>query len=329
MKENIIEKNPKISIIVPIYNSGLYLEKCLDSIINQSYKNIEIILVNDGSTDNSKEICEKYKEKDKRIIFINQKNQGVSVARNEGLKKATGGYISFVYSDDYISENMLKKMIYKMLKYDSEIVICGNYNVNNKYQVYSMTPYFNEKILETKEAIEELLNEKIFFSTVWGKLYNKKFFIKYKFNEKTRIGEDLEILYNIFKESKRTIYIPDRLYYWNNRNDSLTKEPYNESWESEIKICSKIIEDNKNQYEIKKSAIKRYVRINVTCINNIIKNDLKSKEENLKILKNNIKGFKKEYLKNEKVSTKNKIKFLLAIYCQKIIKLYFFIKKRK
>ena len=103
--------NDKISIIIPIYNTEKYLERCIDSVIQQTYRNIEVILVNDGSTDKSSRICNEYVHRDRRIILIEQKNQGAAAARNTGLKHATGDYIGWVDSDDYIEEDMFKSML--------------------------------------------------------------------------------------------------------------------------------------------------------------------------------------------------------------------------
>lgn len=115
----------KISVVVPVYNSSKYLGRCIESILGQTYRNLEIILVNDGSTDNSEEICKKYEELDDRVIFINRENHGVSNARNEGIKKATGSYLTFVDSDDWIEEDMYSAMIQKIEKNNVDFCVCG------------------------------------------------------------------------------------------------------------------------------------------------------------------------------------------------------------
>ena len=115
----------KISVIVPIYNVEKYLEKCLDSIINQTYKNLEIILVNDGSTDSCRDIMEKYAKLDKRIIIVDKTNGGLSDARNAGTKIATGKLISYIDSDDYIEKDMIEYLYKGIKEYNSDISICG------------------------------------------------------------------------------------------------------------------------------------------------------------------------------------------------------------
>jgi len=117
--------NELISIIVPIYNVEIYLEKCLNSIINQTYKNIEILLINDGSSDNSLRICKKYQKKDKRIVLINKKNGGLSSARNAGIDKASGNYLLFIDSDDYIEIDMIEKLYNNIKSNNADISICN------------------------------------------------------------------------------------------------------------------------------------------------------------------------------------------------------------
>ena len=117
--------NKLISIIMPVYNAEKYLNRSIESIMNQTYNNIEIILVNDGSTDNSLEICTSYQEKDNRIKLINQANKGVSFARNKGIDEATGDYIMFIDSDDYVEKNMIEDMVSKITEDDIDLVISG------------------------------------------------------------------------------------------------------------------------------------------------------------------------------------------------------------
>ena len=123
---------PKISVIVPVYNVDRYLEICIDSLINQTYDNLEIILINDGSTDDSKLICEKYLKLDKRIKLINQKNKGVSSARNNGIRNSSGEYIVFVDSDDWVDLDYFERLYNAAKKYDSDIALATNIRVGKR-----------------------------------------------------------------------------------------------------------------------------------------------------------------------------------------------------
>lgn len=132
-KEKIMEK--KVSIIIPVYNTQKYLKRCINSIIDQTYSNLEIFLINDGSTDNSLEICKEYEKIDERIFIISGENHGVSYARNIGIRKATGEYLYFADSDDYLETDAIEKMIQGFEKADCELIIAGYNEVENEEKI--------------------------------------------------------------------------------------------------------------------------------------------------------------------------------------------------
>lgn len=192
-------KNPYISIIVPVYNTEKYLEQCIESILTQTYNNFELILINDGSTDNSKKICEKYQEKDERVSLFNTSNNGVSSARNLGIEKCTGKYITFIDSDDYIERQTLELIINKVE--DNDLLIIGE--VKDFYKNDTLIKSKKENSLMKDLTIDNIRNNiKTIFSeikmdSVHCKIYLNKI-IKEKqlrFNEKVNIREDT--LFNI------------------------------------------------------------------------------------------------------------------------------------
>ena len=126
----------KITVIVPVYNVEHYLDKCLDSVIKQTYKNIEIIVVNDGSTDNSGEICQEYAQKDNRIVYIEKENGGLSDARNAGLDQMTGSYVTFVDSDDWIEQDYVETLYQKITEYQADIAIGNYYSFDEERSVF-------------------------------------------------------------------------------------------------------------------------------------------------------------------------------------------------
>ena len=214
----------KVSVIVPVYNVGKYLEECLNSIINQTYKNIEIIIVNDGSTDNSLDIIEIFKNKDNRIKVINQENKGISEARNIGLKNAVGEFVLYVDSDDYLELNCIKEAVDKINDDSSEMVIF-NYtrvydcDVEGKSENVSLN-LNTEKVYEGKD-IAIMLLKNLSQGYVWNKLFRKKNLIENKFEfEKGRTIEDI---YPIFKElinCKKVSYINKYNYNYRQRSNS-------------------------------------------------------------------------------------------------------------
>lgn len=220
----------KISIIVPIYNSENTLKKCLDSIIMQSYTNTEIILVNDGSDDQSLNIIKKYEKKDKRILVLNQENQGVSVARNRGIESATGDYITFIDSDDFIDLDLIKNTV-DIIKRNNCDVVRNNYKL--VYKDYNKKLTNNEIIKETiickKEEkaslIKKLLLGKI-QSYVWLLTINRKILMEknIRFDENIFYMEDIVFFMKIIFSVKDIYFVKkENYYYFQDHKDSLTK----------------------------------------------------------------------------------------------------------
>ena len=199
-----------ISVIVPIYNMEKKLKRCLDSLVNQTFKNIEIILINDGSTDKSEKIIEEYSKKYKNIKVISRKNKGISYSRNEGIKKATGKYLAFVDSDDYINLDMYEKLYNKIEKENADIVIC-NYN-----KFYSSNPNKFEKVNIAKKCkITNLSDNPSMIYNIeyapWNKLYNKKLWDSVEFPINVKY-EDLEAVLKVFLRSNKIVYLNEYLY---------------------------------------------------------------------------------------------------------------------
>lgn len=212
-------ENKKVSIIVPIYNVQDYLEDCVKSITNQSYSNLEVILVDDGSPDNSGIIADKLAEKDERIKVIHKKNGGLSDARNVGMENATGDYLMFADSDDMMVQDGILKMVEKIEKEDADYVI-GNYINCDEDGTYWEKPVFNkEKYKSFKLSIDDYVDS--FFimnSGVWNKIFNHEF-IK-KLNLKFKIGlpaEDAMFTTYYFIKSTKVYYIPDIVYCYRQR----------------------------------------------------------------------------------------------------------------
>lgn len=212
----------KVSVIIPIYNSEETIERCLNSVINQTYKNIEIILINDGSTDNSEQIIKKFV--DDRIIYKKYKNHGVSVSRNNGISISTGDYIIFVDSDDYLDENMIEKLIF----YSSNYTICSFYKVNgNKIKPFKK---FTQKVynLNINQNFWYLYNVQEAINRPWGKLYKTSIIKKnnIKFDENVSLGEDLLFNLNYLKNISEIIMLDEGLYYYSIGNDNSLGKKY-------------------------------------------------------------------------------------------------------
>lgn len=212
----------KISIIVPIYNTEKYLEKCLESIISQDYKNLEIILINDGSTDNSLSICKKYERKDKRIKLINNDHLGVAESRNIGLKYATGDYIGFVDSDDFIDKDMYKTLIDFSEKYNADISMCRFCYFNDDSEIITEKSNSQFCKLNSEQALNFLLVDKVITNHLTLKLFKKELFKNILFPKEKKF-EDISTMYKLINKSNKIIYITRQLYYYRVRYDSICK----------------------------------------------------------------------------------------------------------
>ena len=323
----------KVSIIIPVYNVEKYLKKCLDSLVNQTLKDIEIIVVNDGSTDNSKSIIEQYYSKfTDKIKVLNQKNQGLSDARNNGLKLAKSDYIMFVDSDDYINVDAVEKMYNKITKDRAEVVICGN-NVVNEDGIILSTTYPN------KNKYNNDIEKTIFGNMcAWNKIYKKSLIINNKLKFRSRVWyEDLDYSYKILVKAKKVSFLEENLYnYLLRANSIMNSEKANRNLEiiQSIDEIIKFSKDNKVYekyysvieyiciYHVYISAITRIINMN---IDQNIKNDLINKFSDY--TKNNFPNYREnEYIK--KMPLNKKIIFnLIDLKKYGIIKLIFRIKK--
>lgn len=208
----------KISVIVPIYNMEKYLKKCLDSIVGQSYKNLEIILINDGSTDNCGKICTSYQKMDGRIKVINKKNEGVSLARNAGLKIATGKYLGFVDSDDWLESTMYESLVKALVYNKCEISIGGYYLAKNK-KIIKTFSFTDKKVLEKNTALKYLIGDEVIKSYLCNKLFRKELFTKLEFSKTTKF-EDFQIMHKLFYKASKIAFVSKPLYYYLYRDNS-------------------------------------------------------------------------------------------------------------
>lgn len=209
-----------ISIIIPVYNVEDYIEECLESILKQTYKNIEILLIDDGSTDKSGKICDIYEKKDNRIKVIHQNNSGLSSSRNNGIKIARGNYLSFVDADDVIHSKMLEILYHEITTNDCDIAICKYQHFSDKY-IETLKDY-KVNIMNQNEFIENLMIDKEISSHACNKLYRKKLFknIKYPISKKY---EDIGTTYRLGLQSKKIVYLNIELYGYRIRDNSITK----------------------------------------------------------------------------------------------------------
>ncbi len=215
------EREPKISVIVPVYKVEPYLRKCLDSIVNQTYRNLQIILVDDGSPDNCGAICDEYAAKDRRIKVVHQENGGVSAARNAGLKLAEGDYIGWVDSDDWIEPGMYENLLKNILKYKADIAVCSRVELYKNRRVrYGWT---DVEILDREKALELLLKNDLMQNYLCDKLWKRKLFEVISFPT-GRTYEDMAIMHQLFIKAQCVICLPEVGYNYFQRSDSIVSD---------------------------------------------------------------------------------------------------------
>ena len=210
-----------VSIIIPVYNTAKYLPECIKSVLNQTYSNIEVLLIDDGSTDGSSEICDEYAKQDERIKCFHLENGGVSRARNIGLKEAGGEYICFLDSDDYYAESYVGSMRNLIEENNTDVVICNHYDVNEQGDIL-----FASEIPEGYIS-KELLYEKIFLTSEIGgfsctKIYKAGLIRDIFFNEEIHICEDTYFCCQVYEKAKKLYVTDEKLYYYRQHSNSAT-----------------------------------------------------------------------------------------------------------
>ena len=325
---------PKISIIIPVYNAEKNIEKCLDSIIKQTYSNLEIICINDGSVDNSENLIKDIQKKDSRVILFSKKNSGVSDTRNYGIEQSTGEYIMFIDADDYIDTDYIEKMVELAEKEKCGLVI-SNYTElkNNKYN--------KVKILDSNDEFRNITYPNVLddylltykYNSCWKQLIKNSLIKNHniKFNKLIKYGEDMLFSFECYKYSKRTYYIRNYGYYYYINDGSVMNRKSLDAllkYMDDNKNVSDIIIDNSNLSKKQLSKIKYKTNKTLNSIFSNMINCSYSYRECKKIIKNELKK-NKIYLKGFdyfKYSTINqKIAFLLLKV--RFIKIYYLLKK--
>lgn len=227
-----------ISVIVPVYNVEKYLKRCLTSLINQTFKDFEIILINDGSTDGSLSICKEFALKYDFITVVHQENYGQAYARNRGIERAKGEYIAFVDSDDFVHPNYLNLLYSALIQTNADIAICDFKRFTEeseikieKEEIQKKSEYNNYTVFLPDENFQGIQDLKI--EVLWNKLYKKKLFSKIKFPE-GEIHEDTATYYKFLYLSQKTVYIDNVLYYYYNNPVGTMCKPFTEKRLNEI-----------------------------------------------------------------------------------------------
>lgn len=309
--------NPAISIIVPIYNVEEYISKCLESILAQTITNIEVIVVNDGSTDKSSAICEAYAIKDQRLKVIQQNKQGVSAARNAGINQATGNFIGFVDGDDYIEINMYEKLYQACLETRSDIAICTlGREINGELMNLDRDgDEENQLVFNNEAAMSELFKGHLYRFSLCNKLFNKKCFAGITFPV-GRIHEDLSTTYKLFANADQTVYLDFIGYIYVKREESILTKAYYEKRLEAFIGWEEIVPYMRKEYPQLGKIVNACFTYN--CIDHIyyISDQVRKRNDRVKFLKSiriYIRKDKWEIFKNGLLSLKSKL--IILLFC--------------
>lgn len=299
--------NKLVSVIIPVYNAEKYLEECIDSVINQTYKNIELILINDGSTDNSQDICERYKNKYSNINLFNITNHGVSYSRNFGISKSSGEYIIFIDADDYIEKNMIFDLV-KIKEEDTTNTIIFNYSkvyIDNKVEIANIP----ELIIEKQDLLNNFFfyYNKMILNQPWNKLYDSKIIKKnnINFDINLAIGEDLMFNLEYFKYCNKFRIINQYYYNYRINPDSVTnkfRENYYDNQKYLLNNIKNFIEEQQEFNEEQQCAYKIHLCNNIiNSIQNLFVLDCPySTKEKRRIIKEIVSKDEVKYLQDIK-----------------------------
>ena len=284
-----------ISIIVPVYNVSLYVETCLNSLLRQTYDRIEVIVVDDGSTDGSGEICDKYAEKyENKIKVIHTENRGLSAARNKGLENTKGKYIAFVDSDDWIEPETIEKLYELLVKNDADLSSCGIYKDYEEENVF-LQKHERQKVVAKKQMFHEILcNEKV-YGYVWNKLYKKSLIESLCFDESLLSQEDMDFTMKYLKKCTRCTYDEGEYYHYRQREGSMTNElGYSIRKLSIIEVYERAIAIYKEQCPEDLFIVERnYVKLNINILGRMKISKYKNKELKHTLIINTHKYLKK------------------------------------
>lgn len=239
-----------VSVIIPVYNGEKFLSRCIESVINQSHRELEIILIDDGSKDSSGAICDEYAKIDSRIRVIHNTNSGVAATRNIGIKEAMGDYISFVDSDDYIAPNMLETLVAKAGEHNSDIVMC-KYYIDNSGDITCASMQYEDSY-DGAESVKNGLLYRYYTDdhsglySLWNKLIKKSVYSTNNilFDTSLKRGEDAWFLFQCLKHCKRVDYVPEAFYYYYQNKNSIMHTVYDDQYAQWVGMRKRLLNEN-------------------------------------------------------------------------------------
>ncbi len=299
---------PLISVIVPVYNVEHYIKRCVDSILAQTYTNLEIILVDDGSTDDSGKICDEYAKMDIRVKIVHQKNGGLSDARNTGIRQANGICYTFIDSDDYVAVDYIACLCRLLWENQAQIAICGYRKVLEDFEIKKNfdSEISTENLYYSEEALFRLLYQRKMITSVCGRLFRAELFEQIHF-PKAKLHEDVAVTYRLFDAAEKIACTSAEKYYYFQRRDSIVNQKFRKQRMDYLEFTKECIQYmNRNHPQLTRAAISRHFSACFDLLS-CIGNDKKIfAEEYLQIVRE-IRKYRKRVLLDSNARFKNRL----------------------
>lgn len=307
-----------VSVIVPVYNVEMYLDRCMKSITQQTYRNMEIILVDDGAKDKSGVMCDAWSQKDSRVVAVHQKNGGLSNARNTGIEKATGEYLIFVDSDDVVAPNMVEQLVELLECEQADIAMCGVSHIFNESDISFEIKTAEVRSFNRNSAIKEMWYQKSFLPSAWGKVYKRQIFGDSRFTEGI-LFEDIDLMHELFWKCSKIVYKDAPLYGYVHRENSITTAQFSKKDCDILQISEKLLHFAKENESNLIPAAQSYA---VTAAFRIYLNsphDNKEFGEYLLKAEKILKRYGKAVLKDRNARKKTMCALILYSYCRPLL----------
>lgn len=288
MKEDLKTNPPLLSVIIPCYNVEKYLERCLESVVGQTYQNLEIILIDDGSPDSSGQICDIWAKRDSRIKVLHKENEGLGLARNSGLDIASGEWVAFIDSDDFIDKSMYAKLMLAAAQTNSCIAYCGHYKQLNNSKFLVVNDFNTETVFEQEQLVElsqgffrpTSISPQMLTMSVWHAIYRKKIIKQYFYSEREVGSEDIHFQVSAMLNATRVVFIPDALYTYCYNGESLS-HTFNMAKYECYKRLNLILNDTYKPWGVESPADYCVLIIAFTLIRNITMSSTSKSEKKI------------------------------------------------
>lgn len=303
----------KVSVIVPVYNAQNYLERCMDSILSQTYTDIEVLLVDDGSTDDSAVLCKNYVSKDARVKYIFQDNAGPDYARKKGVEAATGRYLTFVDADDYVDEDMIRRLYDQLQMVDCDLVCSQVKRVDDSGRLWDNISISVEGICcnSVQESMNQFFVTRYLSGSYYAKLYKRELLEEYEFVKDSLIGEDITAILYVVQRAKKVFIMPDSFYYYYWNGNSISHSGYTErhyvSLMNYIKVRDELVSW---QYVDRQYIVGFFAEYEMAVATAMSRNWIKDPKA-ISVLRDDLRKHRSDILKNELTPLYMKVCILL------------------